>query len=130
MTAPERAGYLEQRYHYLNAVLQGSSNDDMARMLSMVAVTKGVDGPTDEAITVYYRLLSSYPADILWEAVKSLLSTHVYKTFPQPAEFINAIDKDELRTRREDLRSVEKWLGIGHNPKKSSGFKQIGQIKS
>lgn len=111
MEKTERDDYLEQREEYLIKTLEPTDDEEMAKMLSMVAIVKGIDGPSDEAIKIYYRLLMNYPKDILWQAVKDLLSTHVYKSFPQPAEFITLVDRRLIAERRIELKEIEGWMG-------------------
>jgi len=62
-------------------------------------------------IEIYWEALKEYSLDDIKKAVNNIIKTHVYATFPKPAQFIEYIEpSEELEFKAE--KGLKEWVDV------------------
>jgi len=78
------------------------------KFVDLIAKVSEVFGKdlSQEAIRIYYEVLKEYSYDQIERAFYLILQTHIYNTFPKPAEIIEAIEGKQTE------RSLAAWQTV------------------
>jgi hypothetical protein len=90
--------------------LVGAGDQEAARMVTMVAEALQVNVPGRLGMAVYLRILGQLPADLLHEATKRVLETHMFNVLPAPAKWREAV-RDELEERASVVSALNRYKG-------------------
>jgi hypothetical protein len=72
-----------------------------------------------ELLQIYYRVLKDMTDEQFMQAVESVISSHVWSTFPKPAEFIQAIQGDS------DAVVIKELVWVEHAMRKQGSYDTI-----
>jgi len=100
MTHEERIEYFTSRYEKYTFQLRPSTNDDVAKMLAVIAATIGCPIPPTPVIAKYIEILRTYSPEMLEYAGNEILKKHKWNNFPKIAEFVEQIKEEhgDIRT--------------------------------
>jgi len=88
-----------------------STNEEVAKMLSVVSAMIGCEIPPTAVLAKYIEMLSEFPADLIEIAGNEVLRKHKWNNFPKLAEFIEPVE-ELLKARQLVLRSTKQAMKI------------------
>jgi hypothetical protein len=134
----------ENRKTYLDATLEReakdlepATNEQVGKMLAVVAGMIGCPIPPTPVLAKYIEMLTEYPADLIEDAGTFVLKRHKWNTFPKVAEFIEPL-LEEYHERRTAYRLTQRLyfsfvgehppaLTVARGPLRGQGPRRIGQ---
>jgi hypothetical protein len=133
----ERKAYLDAALERERESLECATNEQVGKMLAVVAGMIGCPIPPTPVLAKYIEMLTEYPADLVEYAGTFVLKRHKWNTFPKVAEFIEPL-LEEYHGRRAAYRLTRDLfyvftgkpapaLTAAAAPRRGQGPRRLGQ---